>query len=242
MEWYRDPIWQFVGAIISVIAIFVSYVFFKRQGKQKRISYEVISNTALVNVKDDVKSKMQIFFEKKPVIDIHLIIVKIINSGNEPIVKSDYETPINIEFDDKSETLEAEVIKVSPDDLKVEIENTKETVSIKPLLLNPGDSVMIKTFLTNFRGQLKVSGRIAGVKEITQLGSKNSSSASFHRDIFFVYAISIIGSLGCAVSVFAFFSGDLLWGVYFIITGGILLAIALASAFDIAKRIKNMQQ
>jgi hypothetical protein len=187
MEWYRDPIWQFVGALIGILAIMLSLYIFKRQGRLKKLSFEIITNSALVNVKDDVKSKMQILFDNKPVNDLRLLIIRIINSGNEPIVKSDYETPINVEFSDKSEVLETDVIKVLPESMKVQIGNKGKAISIEPLLLNPGDSITIKILLTNLHGNLNVFCRIAGVKEITRLGSDNSSISTFRTDLFFVY-------------------------------------------------------
>ncbi len=243
MEWYRDPIWQFVGAVISFIAILASYNIFKRQGRQKKFSFEIISNSALVNVKDDIKSKLQLLFDKKPVNDVHLLIVRIINSGNEPIVKSDYETPINLNFSDNSEVLETDVINVSPESMKVEVNSTKESASIQPLLLNPGDSITIKTLLTNFDGAVKVSCRIAGVKEITRLGVDNSSSPSFRFELFFIYGSSFFGSLFLVASLFVMiFTEDIFFGIFMLIMSIIVLILTLVLTYDTLSKIKKMQR
>ena len=244
MEWYRDSIWQFVGAIISLFAVFASYNIFKRQRRYKKISFEVISNSALVNVKDEVKSKMQILFDNKPVNDVHLLIVRIINSGNEPIVKSDYETPIDLEFSDKTEVLETDVIHVSPESMKVDIDNDKGVVSIQPLLLNAGDFITIKTLLTNFEGTVKVSGRIAGVKDITRLGLDNSSPSlsSFRFDLFFIYGFSIFGSFTCVGSlIFTIYIKDLFFGIFLMVMGGIVLILMPIYIFITLERMKKMK-
>lgn len=164
MEWIRDNIWQCVEVIFGAVTIIVTIIIYLRQRKQKKITYEAILRSDLVNVEDEVISKIQILYDKKSIDNIFLFIVKIINSGTVPIVRSDFETPINIEFAEKGKVLEADVINVSPKNLAVDIKNSKSGVSIQPLLLNPGDSITVKILLTNYTDAV-ISGRIAGVRE-----------------------------------------------------------------------------
>ena len=58
----RDPIWQFIVGIITLIVT----VWLAARTYSKRISYEIIAKTSLVNVASTSdKSRIRIFFDKK---------------------------------------------------------------------------------------------------------------------------------------------------------------------------------
>ena len=136
MEWFRDPIWQFVGAVIGIVAIIITYFVFKRQQKMKSIVYEIISTTPLLSVKGEMKNKMQVFYAQKTIeSNMNLLILKIHNSGNEPVLPTDFEKPITIEFEETTEILEVESIEVSPQNLQPNIEINGNKISLLPLLL-----------------------------------------------------------------------------------------------------------
>jgi len=161
----RDSIWQFIGAILALITIILILV----QRKRKALSYKIISNTPLVKIKEDLKGRLQVLFDEKPVENIYLIIINFINSGNLPIKSADYESPVNLNFNEDVQLLTAEVIDTKPKTLEVsaKIEGTK--VLLKPTLLNGNDSITIKVLVNQFDGNFSVGGRIIGVKEIREL-------------------------------------------------------------------------
>ena len=90
LEILRDQIWQFVGAAFGFVAIIISIILWRTQRRRKALSYDIISRAPLLSVDDEIKGKLKIYFDGKPVQDIHLVLVKIINSGNVPIVSTDY--------------------------------------------------------------------------------------------------------------------------------------------------------
>jgi hypothetical protein len=89
MDILRDPIWQFVGAILGLIAIIISIMLFWIQHQRKSLSFEIIHNAYLVRSKDEVKDKLKILYEKKPIENLLLLIVRLVNTGNVPILASD---------------------------------------------------------------------------------------------------------------------------------------------------------
>ena len=149
----RDSIWQFIGAILALIAIILILV----QRKRKALSYKIISNTPLVKIKEDIKGRLQVLFDEKPVESIYLIIIKFINSGNLPIKSADYESPVNLNFNEDVQLLTAEVIDTNPKTLEAsaKIEGTK--VLLKPTLLNENDSITIKVLVNQFDGNFSVT-------------------------------------------------------------------------------------
>ena len=189
LEILRDPMWQFIGAFFTVIAVIFAVIFFKMQHRHKALSYKILSYTPLV-IRDEIGEKLQIVFEGKPVEDVNLSVIKIYNSGNTPIVSNDYERPINLYFGENSQILTTEVIEKNPDNLEVttHIEGTK--VILNPLLLNQKDSITIKIIFSQSDkniNNVSIDGRIVGVKEIKEI---TENTHLLKIGLFFIVGVS----------------------------------------------------
>jgi len=165
-EIIRDPIWQFIGAILALAAIFISIGLYLRQRRRKAMSYEIVSQTPLLSMEEEVKGKLKILFEDEPVQKVHLIVAKVINSGNLSILPTDYQRPVSFGFDNEARVLTAEVIETNPDSLEASIGIEGKKVVFEPTLLNEKDSITLKMLVSQFDGQVTVDGRIVGVKDI----------------------------------------------------------------------------
>jgi hypothetical protein len=87
----RDPLWQFVGAVLVVVALMVSVTIFFAEKKRKELSYEILSHSEILSATEEIEGKLKILFKGEVVRNVHLLIVKLINSGNTPITSTDYE-------------------------------------------------------------------------------------------------------------------------------------------------------
>ena len=166
-EIVRDPLWQFIGAALTLMTIIVAILLYWLQRRRKALSYEIVTSTPLLSVEEEIKGRVQILFDNKPIKDVHLIVVRIINSGNLPIVSADYEFPVSLSFGENSQILSCEVSETNPNSLQVtfnNIENTK--VVLTPVLLNSGDAIALKMLVSQFEDRIFINGRIVGVKNI----------------------------------------------------------------------------
>jgi len=136
-----------------------------RQRRSKSISYEILSCTPLLSVKEEIKNGLQILFNDRPVRQVHLVLVRIFNSGNMPIPSKDYEQPISLGFGEQSRILTAEITEKNPGDLPALIDHEEGRVKLEPTLLNQGDAITLK-MLVNEYDNITVEGRIVGVKKI----------------------------------------------------------------------------
>jgi len=166
MEFLRDPIWQFLSVVVAVVALLLTYLLFRMQQNQKKISYEVISSRAAISVGDEVKGRIQILLDGTPVNDVYLVILKICNTGNIPILSTEYDQPITFNFGKGSKVLDVEIFDSMPSDIRVSVKIDIEKIVLEPLLLNSKDSFKLKVMLTNFRDEINASARIVGVKQI----------------------------------------------------------------------------
>lgn len=165
-----NPIWAVIAAIAAVVAIFISI----KHHQRKAISYKIVSDTPLLSLKEEVKSRVQVLFDAKPVSNTRLVVLKVFNSGNVPIEVKEFENnePIKIDFGNSTEILDAELLESFPSDIKDKAKVTFKDeiggVMLEPLLLNSKDSVTLKVLLaqTHLSKEIKVTARIVGVHQI----------------------------------------------------------------------------
>ena len=106
-----------IGAVSAFATIGTIVAVFLLRAR-KRLSYEVLSTVPLLSTEEEFKNKLQIFFEGRPVQQVFLVQIKITNTGNAPIVTSDYERQVSLTFGQDTEVITAEVIQKSLNPLK----------------------------------------------------------------------------------------------------------------------------
>jgi hypothetical protein len=175
LEFLRDPVWQFVGAALAVIAIVVSIILFFVQRRRKALTYEIVSHTSVLSVAEEVAGKLQILFQGEPVRKVHLLVLRLTNTGSIPITSGDYEREVRFSFSGDTKILTTEVSETSPDNLGASVVVDDRTITLKPVLLNSGDSITIKSLVSQSSDDVIVDGRIVGVRQI----EKKTDSANW---------------------------------------------------------------
>ena len=119
MEFLAYPGWQLLMNLgIGFLTIIVSVLIFRKQQTRRGLNYEIISDTPILSIKAEVKDKVQILFDNKPVNHLRLILLRIWNSGNTPILPNEYIDPISIAFGEGAEIIDTDVLETSPSDIK----------------------------------------------------------------------------------------------------------------------------
>jgi hypothetical protein len=165
-EFLRDSSWQSIGALVGLVAIIVTVALYRLQRRRKSISYEVVSLTPLLSVKEEVRDRVQILFDGKDVLDAHMLIVKVRNSGNVPVLPSDYERSIQFGFGEQTQVMSAEIVETDPSGIDADVSVLSRSVTLRPVLLNAGDAITVRVLLAQYDGSFDVTGRIVGVREI----------------------------------------------------------------------------
>jgi len=175
MDIFRDTIWQFVGVVLALVSIFVTVYFSISQYRKKSLVYVVMAETPLLTVNEELKSKIQVLYQDKPIQDVHLIVLKILNSGQIPILEKDFESSLTFQFGKTANILSAEIIETSPASFSPTISFQDTTLSISPTLFNSKDMVAIKILAAQYNGNITASARIVGVSEIKRTGEYSLS-------------------------------------------------------------------
>jgi hypothetical protein len=168
-EILRDPLWTFVGAVLAVLAVVVTIFIYFAQRKIKKLSYEIISNTQLLGVKDEIQGKVKVLYNDEEVKNVHLLTVRFLNAGNQSIVTSDYERPVSIGVNANAKILTYEILEQDPSNIGATLYTLDNKIMLNSVLLNAKDSFCIKTLISDLEGNPKIDGRINGVKEISKI-------------------------------------------------------------------------
>lgn len=160
-------IWGLSGSLIATIAGIIltaglSILIYRWQRARKRISWQLMANNRLLTVSEELDKKLEVLYEGILVKDVSVLLVRISNTGNQPVTAADVERPMSIMTGVASKILSAVVIEVEPPSLRPTIVLSDTSVSIEPILLNAQDSITLK-LITSDLDQVTLDGRIAGV-------------------------------------------------------------------------------
>lgn len=170
--------WIGVGSLVlSALAILVTVFVAMRNRQKKVLTYEIASNSSVVNLDKDVSSStVSLLLNGRPVTNVRVYVIKLFNAGNTSITPQDYPDDPSFEFSSPPYSrplISCEVqdtgiaAKLPVRQLKgmLSIDNTEQkTVTLKPPLLNPRDSLSLRILLMadkrdsanlNIRGQIK---------------------------------------------------------------------------------------
>ena len=147
LEILRDPAWQFVGAIIAVVAIAATVWIYFLQRQAKELAFGIVSSRRLLSIADEVSSRVSVQLDGKAIKDLHLLVYAFKNSGNRAVSPSDFQRPLSISFAE-GQVVSAEIASQTPKNLGACLVITESRVDLEPLLLNAGDQVLVQILLS----------------------------------------------------------------------------------------------
>jgi len=152
------------GILIPVLATIWATISNRRK---KKLSYSISSST-LISEGEEFRDKLHISVEGQEVKgNVYLVLLQIFNNGNVPIEPSDFINSLSVKTE--GDLLVAELKDEFPKELGVRVqkhESEANQLNIAPLLLNKGDAFTLKLLSTSSEENLKIPGRIVGVKKI----------------------------------------------------------------------------
>ena len=188
LDLLRDPLWQFVGVVLGIGA---SVVIYRLQKLNKRLAYEIISRTTLLTVREELENKVQVLYDGSPVQSLTVFPVRVWNAGSEPIRSSDFERPLSFSAAAPAQILTVDTAAVLPGSLTPELVFEAHSLTVAPMLLNPGDSLTLKVLVKDASASLKPDARIVGVTRL------QDGDGAFRR----VAALASVGMLTSLVGI-----------------------------------------
>jgi hypothetical protein len=199
MGFQIDAAW--VGALASVAAAVIAIITSLRARKNKSLAYEILSESPLVSISDEVKGSLQVLFNGKPVENLHLLLIKFVNDGNVPIARDDFERCFTLLLKDGSDIISVEAVQTTPDNLAPSINVGGQVITVDPIMLNPGDAFTIKILVSKYSGEadkVAVDARVLGIRSI-QTPSQNDGKIKAGMTAGIVASLLALTFIGWAV-------------------------------------------
>jgi hypothetical protein len=169
--------WSLVGVIIGLIGLGLGYYFYHASYRAPDLVYEILSSTNIIDIQVDTP-KLDISYGGKRLTDsgniLKVISVRIINTGNDSLRKSDYvdEKPLGIAVT-AGEIIETpEIIDTSNDYIREALKPRlvdKTKVAFSPVLFHASDFVAIKLLVVHKSSDnvnIVSDGLLANIKEV----------------------------------------------------------------------------
>lgn len=147
LDLLRDSLWQSVGALLALLAIFASFWIYRLQRQRKELAFGAISTRRLLTVADEVSPRITVQLDGRSVRDLHLLVFGLKNSGTVAIRPDDFQRPFCIAFA-SGEIVSASVSSQRPNDLGATITTTTNVIELAPLLMNANDQILIQVLLS----------------------------------------------------------------------------------------------
>lgn len=170
--------WKWLATIaVSIAAVIPAWmVMYPSDGKE--LSYELKSVSSLITTDIGSNGALKLVYEDSTVSYPYLTVVKIENTGTLPILKSDFDGPINITLGSNIKILDISILEKKPEAININISENDEGIHIAPTLLNSKDFITIKIITGGVTPTPNVIGRIAGVTDIYQFETTENPAAS----------------------------------------------------------------
>jgi len=179
--WIRDLdqrfSWSFLGFVLAVLlALFTLYDRVVAD-KQPHLSIEVLSNTPVLDIREDLP-KLDILFDgidiKQDALSLSIVAVRVVNDSARNILKSHYDSddPVGIHFS-PGRIIRSDLLRASNPYLKRNLSfdiSTNNTVSVNDVIIESQESYVLKVLVlhpANESPAVSAVGHVAGVSEIS---------------------------------------------------------------------------
>lgn len=176
-------------------------IWFFLQREETNLTVTLTTDIPVVSVEEELAQEIEILYRSTPISSLHVLEFLVQNTGNQPIEKRDFESPLTFVLSGSilSKPL---ITRVNPPSLRPKIDRVnQDSIVVSPLLLNENDLFGFRVYLAdraNLSTPVEVFARIANVKEI-EFNSADASRTSSQTTFLFGILSTIIG----AVSAFS---------------------------------------
>ena len=171
LSFLRDPLWQFVGAVLALAAIGLAYAQYRSSAMKRELSFGLIAGRRLIAVADELTSRVKVHLDDRPVSNVYLLEFGLKNSGSQPLRAEDFESPITIKFKNDATLLTAQVTRRSPADHPSTTRIDGNALAVSPALMNPGDYLVLQVLLSHPRPEFDVTARVYGISALSPINT-----------------------------------------------------------------------
>ncbi len=176
---------------LTVIAIAMANKLASHNLPGKGLQFRIINKIPIAAMAEHPSPGLQLLADDRPLEKVYLSTLVIKNTGNIPIRKDDYDTPIMVQVHNDPTIVQLRY-ELDPPDIHTEVSATAKKVTLTPSLLNPGDRVLIQLFTQGGLPDFDIGARIQGVKKIyTEEGAVESPWGELTSLDYFIFVLTL---------------------------------------------------
>ncbi len=159
---------------MTLVGIAAAAFFFYYENFPPAFGYEI---TSAVKVGDEGKGgfdDLKFSYKDTIITEGSIVALKFENNTRKPIRSEDYESPIEIVFENAT-VIAARLKDAIPKSLEPEITYKSSSLFISPTLINDGDIFNIETLVSEKYDNIYVKSRIAGISEIRKIETQSKT-------------------------------------------------------------------
>lgn len=168
IEILREWALPFAAVALPILAGFIVHGL---QKQRTELAFGVISARRLLTVSEELAKRVIVLFDSTPVTSINLVVMGLRNSGDKPIQITDFMHPLKVTFGPSGRVLSAEVMRQVPSNLGAQVTNQNTELYILPVLLNPGDYMVVQVLVTVPVLQVEAEARFIGFSDLWKLNT-----------------------------------------------------------------------
>jgi hypothetical protein len=167
INFLRDPVWQLIVALLTLAAAFWIY-WLQRQTKE--LAFGLVSSMRPLTIADELSSRVTVQLDGKHVGNLHLLVFGLKNSGHRAIATSDWERRLSISFD-PGLVVSAEIASQTPSNIGAQLTVLDSRIELAPLLLNPGDQLLVQVLLSSAKPNTSLDARVLDVSSFAPINT-----------------------------------------------------------------------
>jgi hypothetical protein len=166
--------WTFVRSnalaiVLAIVPPLAIWVFLERD--RRSVEVALVQHDPVVAIDERYARGLELRFNKRSIQSLTAIAVRVTNTGNRPIQRSDYEDPMTLAYlgalIGEPQTSARRPAELRP--VVSRVTNEPARARVEPLLLNPDDSFTVTALVADAHPSstpVEVSGRIVGVSAL----------------------------------------------------------------------------
>lgn len=162
--------WKFwLVLVVTIAGVVIPTYLWQFDHEPHSLSVQKISSLALEPQIGPTIQNLQVTLDGEKVESPYLSTLEVKNDGSKAISITDFASPLKIAINGNQQILRMQVISTMPNDLPVSFLPVvdKTSVSLKPLLLNSGDSFNIAILTSGGKPKFGAEARITDVQKVT---------------------------------------------------------------------------
>lgn len=158
--------WKFFSTLILAAAgVIVPIIIWQVDLPSNALSLRLTSSIALRPAIEPSVQDIQIVLDGVNIKEPYLSTLELSNDGSKPIYSKDFDGNLEI-YVDQGSVVRVNVESTQPNGIPIVLNSEDKTIKIKPLLLNPQDTISIIVISSGGAPIFKPMARIAGISEV----------------------------------------------------------------------------